>query len=402
MRLLGKTLDELSLEDLHKLVELKVQERVDLDYKRKTYGKNDRDIKEMLKDISAMANARGGFLILGIEEGDDQTPEAIVGIENAEIERDRIINSCLANIRPPIPGLRGKVIPLGDHEGRAMLVIQIPRSTMAPHMVVFKGLNQFWIRHDRHKSPMSVWEIRESVLRTEEYLMKAEEFLMRRQETIEQELEKDNTWLVLSSLPIFVIEDKVDFSNSTIKEFLDKEYIFIKDWVPANVRPIYPTLFGIEGCKSERCFRVFHNGYIELIQLVERRLVEGELSDLLPKGYILGSEICRYVYTFVSFIKQFNEIADIKEPIIITLALFNVKDIWLLPRGTSLYSSSTLLKMRFDSGEWRLWAEEILTYSTKCDEIDIQQVCKILCDRLYNAFGFWECKLMEDILKDVL
>lgn len=111
----------------------------------------------MLRDISSMANAYRGYLILGLrEEKESGVPLEIVSVEKANEERDRILGSCLSNIEPRIVGLQARTVDIDDG---AILIICIPRSTKLPHMVTFKGLNQFWIRHDRQKSKMSVDEI---------------------------------------------------------------------------------------------------------------------------------------------------------------------------------------------------------------------------------------------------
>jgi hypothetical protein len=39
-------------------------------------------------------------------------------------------------------------------------------------MVTFKGMNQFWIRHDRQKSPMSIHEIKDICLKVEGLMRK--------------------------------------------------------------------------------------------------------------------------------------------------------------------------------------------------------------------------------------
>ena len=51
-----------------------------LDYKRDAYGRSDADKREFCKDVSGLANTRGGDLVLGMEEKDHvgkQTGERI-------------------------------------------------------------------------------------------------------------------------------------------------------------------------------------------------------------------------------------------------------------------------------------------------------------------------------------
>ena len=46
---------------------LNVAESERLEFKREAYGRADDDVREFLKDISSMANAAGGFLLIGVD-----------------------------------------------------------------------------------------------------------------------------------------------------------------------------------------------------------------------------------------------------------------------------------------------------------------------------------------------
>src|SRR6266487_1919449 len=52
----------------------------------------------MLRDISSIANAYGGDLLIGVDENVNGAAITLMGIEKAEDESQRIIGSCLSNI----------------------------------------------------------------------------------------------------------------------------------------------------------------------------------------------------------------------------------------------------------------------------------------------------------------
>ncbi len=54
--------------DLTELLTAQVPEGLRIEYKQALYGNSDADRKELLKDVSAFANAQGGHLIIGVEE----------------------------------------------------------------------------------------------------------------------------------------------------------------------------------------------------------------------------------------------------------------------------------------------------------------------------------------------
>ncbi len=85
------------MEDLQRLINDQVQERDTVEYKRDIYGNSDADKREMLKDITSMANHRGGYLLIGIDENDEGIPTDVVGVEQGN-HVERIRSCCLARI----------------------------------------------------------------------------------------------------------------------------------------------------------------------------------------------------------------------------------------------------------------------------------------------------------------
>ena len=64
----GRSLDDLSLDDIRLLVENQVPEGPHLEYKELPYSNRRQDRREMLRDVTALANSSGGYLIVGIRE----------------------------------------------------------------------------------------------------------------------------------------------------------------------------------------------------------------------------------------------------------------------------------------------------------------------------------------------
>jgi predicted HTH transcriptional regulator len=150
-----KNFDQLVGSDITNLIDTKYKERQGMEYKREMYGRNDSDKKELLRDISSIANAYGGYLIVGIETDDEEIPNRTVGVVDAENERNRIEQLCLASIEPRIPGLKTRVIRLNT--GEDIIIVIIPRSIRKPHMITHTGLNQFWIG-TMTKSALCQWK----------------------------------------------------------------------------------------------------------------------------------------------------------------------------------------------------------------------------------------------------
>ena len=226
MSLQGKPFREIAELDLQCLITDRVRESQTLEYKQKSYERrNDDQTREMLHDISAMANAFGGDLLIGVEEDGEGIALNLPGIENAEEEAQRIVSSCLSNVQERIPGLVAWPILLSN--GRSIIVVRVPRSLRAPHMVTFKGRNQFWARHDRQKSPMSIHEIREACLKVEGLMEKLERFLEKRKREVLEEI-RSSSYYVVSVTPVFVDTEFVDIRDTKLRNLLQN---------PPNIRP---------------------------------------------------------------------------------------------------------------------------------------------------------------------
>ncbi|MGX9393262.1 AlbA family DNA-binding domain-containing protein [Nitrobacteraceae bacterium UC4446_H13] len=159
----NKAFDDVSVADLQALVETRIPEGRRLEFKRDHYGRTDEQKREFAADVSAMANAQGGYLIIGIDEKNG-IASSIVGV--AEANPDALVRAVVESIRtsfePPIPGARVRWIEI--ETGRGVLAIQIDRSWSAPHRVMVGRDGRFFLRDENGKHPMTVSELRRAFL----------------------------------------------------------------------------------------------------------------------------------------------------------------------------------------------------------------------------------------------
>jgi schlafen family protein len=259
----GKPLETITERDLQQMVTQSEQESQTLEYKREPYKRNDDETSEMLRDISSIANAFGGDLLIGVDEDANGAALKLIGIKNPEEESQRIVSSCLSNISERMDGPRTHPVPLKD--GSFVLVVRIPRSLRAPHMVTFKGLNQFWIRHDRQKSPMSIHEIKDTCLKVEGLMEKLERLLAKRRQDILEDI-GNIPYYVVSVTPLFVGSSAVDIHDKTLRNLLENLPYFDKNnQMSVDHGPTRFTLHGlcINYYKCPLSFHIFRNGHLE-------------------------------------------------------------------------------------------------------------------------------------------
>lgn len=156
--LLGKSFDIIDIEIINGLVLGGVSESVSLDYKKESYGNTDKDKRELLKDISALANTLGGYIVLGIDEingvATSVTPITGLDIDAECLRLEQVIRS---GLEPSLVGLRLKTIPAN---GGHVIIVHVPRSMNPPHRVIAQGSNRYYARHSSGTYEPSVEELR--------------------------------------------------------------------------------------------------------------------------------------------------------------------------------------------------------------------------------------------------
>lgn len=121
---------------LARAVELRLGEAEDLDWKLD--ADEVKDNREHAKDFAALANAQGGIIVTGIREDGAGHADELLGVDDARATSlvDRFRKAATALVRPFIPAFNVYAVPLSAAPGRSAVVVEVPRSPEAPHLVV--------------------------------------------------------------------------------------------------------------------------------------------------------------------------------------------------------------------------------------------------------------------------
>lgn len=135
-RALGLEPGDLTLEIIQKAIEEGLEETSDLDWKKELYNyKKPAWFEESSKDIAAMANSGGGWIVFGVgEDGKNNGASSINPIQWSATDEQRILKAAYSKIGPPVVGIEFSKIPYGENPDDGYVVLMhIPDSADAPH-----------------------------------------------------------------------------------------------------------------------------------------------------------------------------------------------------------------------------------------------------------------------------
>jgi hypothetical protein len=385
--LFTRDFDKLDESDLSDLVDVrKMREHIQLDYKQQPYTHNHSDAVEMLADVTAMANAQGGYILIGVEEDKSQadgTPKRLIGFQDGDVEAKWIDSLCISAIDERIPGLRVRDIPLSN--GLSCVLIRIPNSPRKPHMVIHEKHRSFRIRHGRDRSIMGMQEVRNMILSMNTYRTSLANFIDERKSVL-RSTAAEKPWLLFMATPIYIDTDKVDPLRADIRDYLGKAPgVPDNDYNSLLVGTPKPTLFGVEAGYPEtgfhqpylRVLRLFRNGHLEYL---EDRSDDTYATNWPRKP--MRFESYRMAVTLLHFLhvaSHVMQLAEINEPIAVVAQWENFNPSYLHKwKDTTKYPA-----------EPPVWTEQSLPIEfTVADLSDPTGVARAIIGRLFNAFGY--------------
>lgn len=131
-RALGLPPGEMSLTLIEQAIKNRVEESTDLDWKQHLYDpKKPKWDEEAAKDIAAMANSGGGWIVFGVaEDGERNAASELTPVPWSADLQQRILRVAYAKIGPPVLGLEFHGLAT---EGGNVVAMRVPDSPDAPH-----------------------------------------------------------------------------------------------------------------------------------------------------------------------------------------------------------------------------------------------------------------------------
>lgn len=383
---IDKKFSEIVFADIEAAVKTGFFEDQNTEFKQVVWDRTDEGIREMLRDVSSLANAYGGVILVGLEENEDGQATNFHAVSNVGEERDRIFSSCLANLQPRIAGLDIKPIDMGN--GQAILAIKVPNSFNL-HQITFKGLYQFWKRHDRQKSRMSVEEIKDAILKNDRGSQDTGKFIQERLRLRKLE----GRIFVISAMPVKSERQLFEISNSQVHDVLRHSDSERHGGWNFNFAHSYarPTLHGLrivlgDGQAVGKSLDFFRNGYLEGVVTIspdyfyENRELHNSNGEVVSSPLFRNIAIVEYLYSFTKRLNSLLEIIGYEGSYAISVSLSNINGFSL-----SKYRPSALFATR----EIGTWGENDLDIPIEVfEDLNPERMTKYIADRIWQAFGF--------------
>jgi hypothetical protein len=151
----NKGAEEVHPSEIEALVEKRAPERQCLDFKRQPWGTTSSEKSERLRDIVAMANGGGGYILVGIKEDKQGRACEVAHTSAAGQQVDSILNASTNGIEPRLDSLEAAVCSTGVGD---VVVVRVPPATPLC-AVATGGRLDYWRRYVTTKNRMTHGEI---------------------------------------------------------------------------------------------------------------------------------------------------------------------------------------------------------------------------------------------------
>lgn len=375
----------ITADHLKSLTEHHVSESTELEFKRDTYGQKDKDKKELIKDVSAMANTRGGRILIGIEENDGCAAE-IVGVQgNADEEIQRLNSIIQSSIEPNIIGFEIQAVSIGD-EGH-VLVITIPRSWLVPHRTDYKNSKRFYRRNSSGVYEPEVTELRTMFNAS---LEQERQFSELRQKHIDLVLSGETPIALSSTSPGFLLLQLIPLQSIQQGEIVD----LTKPELSTGLIPLRESgcasRYNIDGFMTYSSLnfsytQLFRNGIVEAVtsSIVSNSKVPNVVPGIAYTRYLLQAAV-QYLGTLKAL--------KVQAPIRVYVTFLDVKDC-RFATYTDTFGDYLEGRTTFGKDTVKLPPIDIMTYG---DKFEIYEAMRPILDSLWNADGQSRCDLFGE------
>ncbi len=381
------------LQEVEYLVNNKVIENKQLEYKSELPGNDDKSIINcLLKPVCSFANTNDGFIIYGVKEKNG-VPTEIVGVslENIDEAKRRIEHLIRDNTEDQITGTDIAVYKLSNQD-RYVVILKVRKSWYGPHRETKN--NRFYARHSSGSYIMDLAEIKNAVNLSANLLDNVNKFKIGRLSDIEARQTitpiENGACMVLHvvSLPAFMSGKQCGMDQLLkIGDLFLPKNIHISGW---SKKIVLEGLLGINPLarSTDRYDLVFRTGRIESVTVFPtKQQFDDSYGSFIPSGYcerLLIADTKRFL--------EMLKILNFQPPIVIFLSYLGIGSYSLAGMYNKLY--------KFDRNMLQLSSEVIEHFDVKLETVlqplfdSVWHCCGLLKSENYNEAGEYVATMM--------
>lgn len=371
--------------DIQNLIVNVVREDRTIEYKIGLPGAAREDNVEFLSDVTSFSNTSGGQILYGIraEEG---VPVEAQAIENLQLDQAilRLENLIRDSVQPRLVGAQFVAVPITQNH--SVLVLNIPKSFAAPHVVSNQGHWRFYGRNSAGKYPLDVHELRTAINLSDNVGERLRQFRAQRL----LDMKSGNTPVVLQENGLLVLHLLPLNTNSQNQEANLTRVLADPVMLDRNLAPIYGAVvsqrFNLDGYLTASpannppanagYLQIFRTGAIETVDST-LMAVRGDRRDLPSLLYeeVLRQQVPLYL--------QAMRLAEVQLPIACMVSFLNAKD----------YALGLSQRMEFNMRHFqinRLDRDDLVIPEFIIEDFDlpVDQILRPIFDSIWNSFGF--------------
>lgn len=383
-----------------------LQESRGLDGKKGLPESSPRGNAEIAKDVSAMT-VHGGILVYGIGEDASKMLTVVNAIPLAD-QKERIDN-VVNNGVDPRPEFHVHELPLADGSGNGFLVVEVPLSPLAPHMVTINFEDRFYGRSAAGNVQLSQPEIGDLYKRQAQFTVDAYNVL---DEAISQATYEPLPPLGYLHVVVRPVVAKLDRMSSVSDEKWNEiRYSVIEAadadlWRDGNYVELQQD--GVDAKKMTTAWHGMNRGDPDAVQFVKeiRMLRSGEVRGfygaavwrLTPNGpgtsagynVLREGHIARHIAEVFSVARQILESDDYTGPVLVGVGVTGIDEVLsgaYAKRAGGLFWHHASMERGFTSSDFKR-ADEVSMSRLGDPESLVRELTKHLMEQVSGQADF--------------
>jgi len=372
-----------SLEDIDLLIDAKMQEGLDVEYKSELHLNSDSEKKEFLYDAVSFINSDGGHIFFGIDESKG-VPTNInpIHIDDTDTFKAKIDQILRTGIEPRYSAF--EITFISASENKFIIELALNKSYHGPHRASYQSHHRFYQRSSIGKVELGILELKQKFLEMnlirDQIKNKAKKRIEEiRNGSVPAHIEHTKPLFVLQMFPI----DIFDFNANKLKQYKDgsletklyvlgtKQGVSFKRYNFDGLLAQYPDEGGV-GAYTQ----LYRSGQIEAVIRCDYQKSEDTTEKFINP---------RYEFAVVESLSDYFKILiDIgaNYPIALNVSLINASSYFM-------YLNETQSFYQFQ-GSKQIQGNELATdfieITDEPENVDV--LLKPLFDQIWNSAGF--------------